>query len=134
MSNGFTATAISIFVYYILSTAAETIHYGLDQTGFDKQQSLTLIITVTYNLFFLIFCGFLAALIFKGKESYIAGIVGILLVVINFFLFILFSEDQNLTIQLLKVVLPLHAALIGGSFGRRFKSKKKVKPQVRKFS
>jgi hypothetical protein len=91
-------------------------------------------IRVIYHLCFLIFSGFLAALIFNGKESYITGIVGIILVVINFFLFIFFPDDQNLTIRLLKVVLPLHAALIGGSFGKRFKSVKNKKPQLRKFS
>jgi len=84
----------------------------------------TIAIIAFYNIFFFVLIGFMAAYLYKGKQTNIATIAGLTIVVFNFAAFIIFPEEQPLTMRLLKVVLPLHAAMIGGALFRMYKKKK----------
>lgn len=124
MSRGLPVIVFSIAAYYVLAFLAEAIHYKLDPIGVTNFDNITIIINAFYNICFFILIGFMAAFMYKGKQKNIATIVGLTIVVFNFMAFIIFPEEQPIALRMLKVVLPLHAAMIGGALFRKYKKTK----------
>ncbi|KAA3610755.1 MAG: hypothetical protein D8M58_21175 [Calditrichaeota bacterium] len=59
-------------------------------------------------------------LLYNGKERNIAAIAGLILVVLNFFAFLIFQDELPFVFKMLRVVVPLHAAMLGGALRRKY--------------
>lgn len=120
MSRKQRAILISISVYYILAYIAEFIHVNMDPVGLQQKISGSLIIAGIYNTAFIILSGFIAAAIYKKDHRHIATYIGLIIIVINFIAFLVLPDETSLTFRMLKVVIPLYAAIIGGALYKRF--------------
>jgi len=127
MHRGFPVLAISIVIYYVLSFISGVIH-GLIDPGLRLNETFALTIAGLYNVIYFIFIGFLAAYLYKGEQKNIAAIAGITLVVLNFFEFIIFADELPFALRMLKVVIPLHAAMVGGAIKRKYVKEAIKKP------
>jgi hypothetical protein len=124
MHKIFPPLAISIAIYYVLAFASELLHISIDPTGLKSHNILALTIAGTYNTIYFVFTGFLVTKLYKGTEKHIAAIAGLILVLINFVVFLMFPDDQPFVFRMLKVFIPLHAAMVGGVLGRKYLKKK----------
>lgn len=115
MSKGSKAVIGAIIVYYLLAFVSEFIHNRIDPVGLQQNISGSLILAGVYNTLFIILAGFTAAAIYKKDHRHIATVVGLVIIVINFFAFFVFPDELSLSFRLLKVVIPLYAAIIGGA-------------------
>ncbi len=124
MHKIFPPLAISIAIYYVLAFASEFLHISIDPTGLKGHDIIALTIAGTYNTIYFIFTGFLVTKLYKGTEKHIAAIAGLILVLINFVVFLMLPDEQPFVFRMLKVFIPLHAAMVGGVLGRKYLKKK----------
>lgn len=115
------STGIGFLFYLTTSISIEQIHLYFDTFGFLYQVDSTLIIAGLYNILLFMVAGYITATVNKTMEQRSAALTGTFITILNFML--IFWSDVRLdsTYELLKVFLPLHMAMLGGTIRKKLK-------------